>query len=121
MASKKKKEAKKKQASKPKQAKASAAPAKKGLIDRLQQYWSQKSPVLKFLVGFAACMIVFYIIYLSPFFVEYIGIPLLHVQAKIGSLILNLFGQGTQAVNDVITGEGFSVSIKNGVRIGTPG
>ncbi|HFA51479.1 MAG TPA: hypothetical protein ENJ95_20895 [Bacteroidetes bacterium] len=78
------------------------------------EYWSQKSPVLKFLLGFAACMILFYIIYLSPIFVDNIGRPILAVEAKISSFLLNIFGQGTTAAEDIISGDGFSISIKNG-------
>ncbi len=86
----------------------------KNTLRSIREYWGQKSPILKFLIGFAACMILFYIIYLSPFFVENIGKPLLTAQAKISSLLLNVFGQNTSATEDVISGEGFSISIKNG-------
>lgn len=91
-----------------------AAPRKEKKKGGLREYWSQKSPVLKFLLGFAACMILFYIIYLSPVFVEYIGRPLLGVQAQVSSFLLNLLGQGTTATGDVISGNGYSISIKNG-------
>ena len=84
------------------------------LTRSVSEYWGQKSPVLKFLLGFAACMIIFYIIYLSPFFVEYIGRPILTVQAKISSFLLNILGQGTTANNDIITSPEYSISIKNG-------
>lgn len=91
------------------------SPSKKAsALDDLKNYWSQKSPVLKFLLGFAGCMILFYILYLSPFFVEYFVRPLLNFEAKVGSLLLNIFGQGTVATNDIISGGDFSVSIKNG-------
>ncbi len=86
----------------------------KNMLRSIGDYWEQKSPILKFLLGFATCMILFYAIYLSPFFVENIGKPLLTVQAKISSLLLNVFGQNTTAIQDVISGEGFSISIKNG-------
>ena len=83
-------------------------------INSIAAYWNQKSPVLKFLLGFAACMVIFYVIYLSPFFVEYIGKPILTVQAKISSLLLNILGQGTTADQDLIIGSDYSISIKNG-------
>ncbi|MEZ4930691.1 MAG: archaeosortase/exosortase family protein [Saprospiraceae bacterium] len=86
----------------------------KKVAGSLAEYWNQKSPVLKFLLGFAACMIVFYIIYLSPFFVDYIGRPILAGQAKISSFLLNILGQGTTANNDLITSSEYSISIKNG-------
>ena len=80
----------------------------------ITEYWNQKSPVLKFLLGFAGCMILFYVIYLSPFFVENIGRPILYGQAKISSLLLNALGQGTTAIDDLIVGDAYSISIKNG-------
>jgi len=111
MAAKKKKE-------KPKKTTASktetTTPKKNGALSGLKNYWAQKSPVLKFLLGFAACMIIFYIIYLSPFFVEYFVRPMLNVQASIGSFLLNILGQDTVANQDIISGQDFSVSIKNG-------
>ncbi len=108
----------KKKKSKDNKPRSSKTVSKSGFLKKrwngVQEYWAQKSPVLKFLVGFAACMIVFYIIYLSPFFVDNIGKPILHIQAAISSAILNIFGQGTTAVNDIISSSEFSISIKNG-------
>ena len=86
----------------------------KKTTNSVKEYWSQKSPVLKFLVGFAACMILFYLIYLSPFFVEHIGRPILNVQAKISSFFLTILGQGTTANKDMITSPEYAISIKNG-------
>ena len=102
--------------SKPKQ----AAPKKKGngflkkTAASVKDYWGQKSPVLKFLLGFAASMIIFYLIYLSPFFIDYIGKPILMVEAKISSLLLNIMGQGTTANADIISSPEYAISIKNG-------
>ena len=83
-------------------------------LNSIKGYWGQKSPVLKFLIGFAACMILFYLVYLSPFFVENIGKPILTGQAKISSLILNIFGQNTTANQDIISSPEYTISIKNG-------
>jgi exosortase/archaeosortase family protein len=104
--------------------KASAAKAKKGSpkqqnpLQRLRQnsreFWSQKSPILKFLLGFAGCMVLFYIIYLSPFFIENIGKPIIHAQAKAGNFLLNLIGQNTTAAGELIESESFAISVKNG-------
>ncbi len=98
--------------------KASLQKAEKGFLQKnmagLVEYWNQKSPVLKFLLGFALSMIVFYLIYLSPFFIEYIGKPILVGQAKISSLLLNLLGQGTTAEGDLISSDSYAISIKNG-------
>ncbi|MEO1261009.1 MAG: archaeosortase/exosortase family protein [Bacteroidota bacterium] len=83
-------------------------------LTSIKDYWNQKSPVLKFLIGFATCMIIFYLIYLSPFFVENIGKPILTGQAKISSFILNIFGQDTTASKDIISSSEYTISIKNG-------
>ena len=77
-------------------------------------YWDQKSPVLKFLLGFGLSMVVFYLLYLSPFFVEHVVRPILGVEAGISSFLLNLLGQDTTANADVIAGPDYSISIKNG-------
>ena len=94
----------------------SAAAKKDGFVQKtfrsIHDYWAQKSPVLKFLIGFAACMILFYIIYLSPFFIDYIGRPILTVQAKISSFLLNILGQNTTATEDLISSSEYTISIK---------
>lgn len=79
-------------------------------------FWDQKSPVLKFLLGFAACMILFYIIYYSDFFIENIGTPLIKGEARLGSFILNLLGQETTTVDEFINGinNDYSISVKKG-------
>ncbi|MEZ4962776.1 MAG: archaeosortase/exosortase family protein [Saprospiraceae bacterium] len=114
MASKKRKNEPKKQSA----SKHSNTVGKAGLFQRFStsfgNFWNQKSPVLKFLLGFAGCMAIFYILYLSPFFVDNVVRPILNVEASISSAILNLFGQNTTANADVISGEDFSISIKNG-------
>ena len=103
-------ESSKKQASAPEE----GAGFLKKSTNAISEYWAQKSPVLRFLIGFAGCMIVFYLVYLSPFFVEYIGKPILAIQAKISSFFLNILGQGTTAIDDIITSDEYSISIKNG-------
>jgi exosortase/archaeosortase family protein len=112
--------AKKRKNEAPKQpsARASATAQSGTSLNRMAQsfsrFWHQKSPVLKFLLGFAAGMAIFYIVYLSPFFVENVVRPILHIEASISSFLLNLLGQDTTANADVISGEKFSISIKNG-------
>jgi exosortase/archaeosortase family protein len=86
----------------------------KQLTESIKEFWNQKSPVLKFLLGFAACMLIFYSIYYSDFFIEYIGTPLIQAQAKVGSFLLNLLGQGTDTTNELIHSGDFSISVKKG-------
>ncbi len=114
MAKKKKKQYKAETKPKPAKASKRGAGFLKKTANSVGEYWGQKSPVLKFLVGFGVCMILFYLIYLSPFFVEHVGKPILAVQAKISSFLLNILGQGTTATADIISSPEYSISIKNG-------
>ncbi|MCR9288203.1 MAG: exosortase/archaeosortase family protein [Bacteroidetes bacterium] len=84
------------------------------LTNSAKEYWTQKSPVLKFLLGFAGCMFLFYVIYYSDFFLEYIGNPLIRGEAKVGSFLLNLLGQETTTVEELIQSDVFSISVKKG-------
>lgn len=79
-----------------------------------QKYWSDKSPVFKFILGFAACIIIFYIMYYSPWFEANIKTPVLAAQAIAGGALLNLFGNSVDVVNDVISGGGATVKISGG-------
>ncbi|MEM1218722.1 MAG: archaeosortase/exosortase family protein [Bacteroidota bacterium] len=81
---------------------------------RAINFWNQKSPILIFVLGFAACMALFYALYLSAFFIENIGQPLINAQAKVGSFLLNLLGQGTVTNEEMILGNRFAISVKNG-------
>ena len=84
------------------------------LRERATNFWNQKSPILIFVLGFAACMALFYALYLSAFFIENIGQPLINAQAKVGSFLLNLLGQGTVTNEEMILGDRFAISVKNG-------
>ena len=110
MASKKNKKAKGKKGKKQQAAPSGVAKLKASFLE----FWDQKSPVLKFLLGVAACMIIFYIIYLSPFFINNIAGPIINTEAKIGHFILSIFGHKTIVSGDLISSEAFSISVKNG-------
>ncbi len=110
MASKKKKRSKSANA---KRSRKSSSP-NTSFIQSVKNFWNQKSPVLKFLLGFAGCMVLFYFIYYSDFFVENIGNPLIQAQARAGSFLLNLIGHKTTTLNELIQGGSFSISVKKG-------
>jgi len=59
-------------------------------------------------------MAVFYAIYFSTFYQTHFEKPLVHGQAVIGNLLLNLFGYDTKVVGSAIVGADFSVDIQNG-------
>jgi exosortase/archaeosortase family protein len=70
--------------------------------------------LLKFFGFFAVAMIVFYAIYYSSFYANYINGPLLNFQAKVSNVLLTVLGQGTSVDGDVIYSDDFRVSIKGG-------
>jgi len=76
--------------------------------------WDGMNPMLRFLIAFVLAMIVFYLFYYSPLYEDYIMGPLLHNQAKLANVLLNIFGQGTKVAGDVISSDVFTVSIKGG-------
>ncbi len=80
----------------------------------LSQFWRDKNPILLFLLVFGALMAVFYSIWITEFFKENIFNPVLHVNAKIASFLLNLLGYGTTAAGKEIFNERFTISVRRG-------
>lgn len=80
----------------------------------LKKYWQEKSAVFKFMAGFAVCIVVFYAMYYSIFFQDYLKDPILQVQTTAGAALLNLFGSSVTAMGDVISGAGTSVKVAGG-------
>lgn len=78
------------------------------------KYWQEKSPVFKFIAGFAACILVFYALYYSTWFESNLKAPILAVQAAAGGALLNLFGHSVSVANEVISGSGATVKIAGG-------
>ena len=80
----------------------------------LTRYWYDRSPVLRFLLAFVACVIVFYIVYYSDFYINHLSTPILAFQAKLSSGLLNLIGYGTSTAGETIRNDIFSVNIAKG-------
>lgn len=78
------------------------------------KYWQEKSPVFKFIAGFAACILIFYALYYSTWFESNFKAPILAVQAAAGGALLNLFGHSVSVANEVISGSGATVKIAGG-------
>ena len=78
------------------------------------KYWQEKSPVFKFMAGFAGVIIVFYALYYSSWFEVNFKAPILAVQAMAGGALLNLFGYSVSVANEVISGSGATVKIAGG-------
>jgi len=80
----------------------------------LKNYWQEKSPIFKFIAAFAACIVVFYALYYSYPFQDYVKPPILKAQTSIGAILLNLFGLSVAATGDVLSGAGASVKVAGG-------
>lgn len=91
-----------------------AAASQSTLQQFIQKNWTDRSPVLRFLLSFLACIIIFYIFYYSSFFVEHLSKPILSVQAHLSSGLLNIFGMDTVATSGAISNSDFSVNIAKG-------
>ena len=91
--------------------------AKKATVAKasfFKTYWQEKSPVFKFIAAFLGCIIVFYGMYYSVFFEDYLKTPILQTQASLSAVLLNLFGMSVAATGDVLAGAGTSVKIAGG-------
>lgn len=87
---------------------------KAGTGNFFTNFWQEKSPVFKFMAGFAACIIVFYVLYYSTWFETNLKAPILGMQALAGGALLNLFGYGVNVADAAISGAGASVKIAGG-------
>ena len=83
-------------------------------VDWLRDWFKDRHPILKFMLGFVAGMGLFYLFYYSSFYKNYLELPFLTFQANIGSFLLDLVGQNTTVHQANISGDNFSVNIKNG-------
>ncbi|MFZ4520630.1 MAG: archaeosortase/exosortase family protein [Bacteroidales bacterium] len=99
------------------------SPQKKGLKKKhlrpapfsgIRSNLRQKLPVILFVLGFAVLMILFYFFWLSDFCQTNVQPGIVSTNAKLSSLLLNIFGMGTIAVKQTITSPDFSVSIARG-------
>jgi exosortase H (IPTLxxWG-CTERM-specific) len=82
----------------------------KSSINRLRN----KHPVLVVIGLFALLMLIFYCIYMPPFFQDKLITPIASFYATLSGKVLNLFGYGTTVFGDMISSARFSLSIKKG-------
>ncbi|MCB0609092.1 MAG: archaeosortase/exosortase family protein [Lewinella sp.] len=85
-----------------------------GPVNQLKDWFRTRNPILKFLLGFAGCMALFYIFYYSPLYRNYLELPFLNFQAHAGNFFLHLLGYDTAVADAAIAGTEFTVNIKNG-------
>ncbi len=74
----------------------------------------QKLPVILFVFGFATLMILFYIFWLSEYCQTNIQPHIVSANARLSSVILNIFGMETTALKENISSQRFSVNIARG-------
>lgn len=92
----------------------SAANRKKSPVPAWRKFWTQKSPVLKFLGGFLLFMLLFYLFYYSALYQNVLSDPIERVQAQLSGALLRLLGYQAVVNDDAILGNGFSVQIAKG-------
>jgi len=83
------------------------------LYKKILDQWTQKKPVVFFILGFAVLIGVFYWFYESSYYTN-IGSFIISVDSHISNVILNLLGQKTQVTGPVISSSLFSISIARG-------
>lgn len=106
MAKKKKDQSKKKKQSK-------KTISKPSFLNRANANFQKKRLVYLYCLGFLLLVGIFAWIQNSEWFKGAID-PLLNVYAAISSVILNILGQGTNALEQTVKGDNFSVNIKQG-------
>ncbi len=84
------------------------------LKQQVNQFFQDRHPILKFLLGFIGCMVLFYLFYYSSLYKNYLEVPFLEMQARISNVFLMLLGHDTVVSNAIISSNQFSVNIKNG-------
>lgn len=77
-------------------------------------FWSDRSPVFRFLVVFLALMLGFYLVWATSFFHDTVVQSAVRLNANLASGLLNLFGMGTTANGSMIESSEFTVNIKTG-------
>lgn len=84
------------------------------LLNRFKQFFTDKHPVLKFLLGFIGSMAVFYTFYHSSLYRNHLEAPFLKFLASTSNGLLHLLGHNTKASGSLIFSDAFSVDIRNG-------
>ncbi len=74
--------------------------------------WQSQSPAIKFLVGFVACIILFYLLFYSAPYEKWIGDPFIKFQGWVSAGILDIFGLDAMSTGAVLSGDGYSVNIQ---------
>lgn len=79
-----------------------------------KDFQQSKSPVLIFLLKFLAVMVPFYVIFYTAFFQDNILYGWNVLNTHVASFVLNIFGAGTTAIGNNLSGGGTSIQIYEG-------
>src|SRR6476620_10607108 len=99
---------------KKKQEKKKSVSSSESLSQKLNSFWKEKGPVIIFLTGFGLLMGIFYAFWFSEVFKVNILAPVVRVNAVIASMVLNVFGFGTQTNGTDLFSPAFTISVKQG-------
>ena len=83
-------------------------------VQQVSQFFKDRHPILRFLLGFIGCMALFYFFYYSSFYKNVLEGPFLEAQARISNILLRLLGYDTVVDGGTIVSSNFAVNIKNG-------
>lgn len=86
----------------------------KTILSRFNDSFSEKKPILKFVLTFGLGIILFYSVYFSDFFTNTILQPIIAGQASLSSFLLNMFGYDTEVSNTLLSSGGVVLDIKKG-------
>lgn len=87
---------------------------KKSFADRFNAGFSQKKPILQFVLVFALGIFLFYTVYFSDFFTENILRYIVNGQAAVSAFVLNIFGFEVEVNNSIISSGRVVLDIKKG-------
>ncbi len=82
--------------------------------EKLSSWWISKNPILRFALGFALFMGVFYAFWVTPFFTDYILQPAVQFNAWVSSKILVLFGYDAYVMGSTLSSSGIAIDVGRG-------
>ncbi len=77
-----------------------------------KSFWQNKTNQL--LIKFIAIMLLFYIIWPTPFFQNYVVSPISFLYAQISGVLLSLVGYNVNAIKNSLVNPNFAINIQNG-------
>lgn len=94
---------------------------KVGFFGKWLKNQQQRLPFIKFVLGMTLIMILFFTVSSTEFFENTLNLPLVMGYASIGSMLLNLFGLGTEVVEGTkIVSSAFSMNVAKGCDAVSP-